>query len=179
MSLQETVLLENNTFLCKVGWRQACFSHSVSATFYILSSLFLNKAASLYCLRLSPEMHLDRFSQSCEHHIMCFQSHEAIDCTKPTSMQRKVFQNSKLIQIPLLKIPPENRVSVRSQKGHQAQQWLLWSHWVSLPSPCSTALSLLLSCVNGSFVICKLIMSLVQFQLQNKPLLVMISEAQF
>lgn len=126
-----------------MGWRQACFSHNVSAKSYIHSSLFLNKAPSLYCLWLSSEMHLDRFSQSCEHHIIFFQSHEATDCTKATSLRRKVSQNSKLTQIPLLKIPPENRVTVtvRSQKGHQArgtsawphcpcpaQQWLLCSH---------------------------------------------------
>lgn len=124
-----------------MGWRQACFSHNVSAKFYIRSLLFLNKAPSLYYLWLSSEMHLDRFSQSSEHDIIFFQSYEAIP--NQTSMQRKVSQNSKLIQISLLKIPPENRitVTVRSQKGHQArgtsawphcpssaQQWLLCSH---------------------------------------------------
>lgn len=141
--------------------------------------MFLNKAPSLYCLRLSSELHLDRFSQSCEHHIIFFQSHEAIDCTKPTSMKRKLSQNSKCIQISLLRMPPENRVAVivTPQRGHQGCDTSAWPHcpcpamappascWVSLPSPCSTALPLLLSCVDGSFVICKLIMSLVQFEL--------------
>lgn len=45
-------------------------------------------------------------------------------------MQRKESQNSKLMQIPLLETPPENRVTVtvRSQKRHQARDTSAWPH---------------------------------------------------
>lgn len=111
-------------------WRQACFSHGISAKFYIHSSLFLNKAPSLYCLRLSSEMHPDRFFQSCEYHITYLQSYEAIGCSKATFVRWKESQNTKLVQIPLLKPPPENRitVTVRSQKRHQACETSAWPH---------------------------------------------------